>query len=353
MAEKDVYVELAEHLDEAPIGAPLSEELLEILRILYTPEEAELAVRLPFSSQTLEELAEMLNRHPQELGEMLERMASKGTVFRKRRGDEVKYRLLPTLVGIAETPFWPGKDNHEVRRLAPLWTKYLVSGWGREIGEREVPLLRVVPVEAEIDTASEVLPYETVMQLVEGADYIAVAYCPCRQMKAYQGEGCNHERENCFHFGSMGEYIVDQGMGRPLSLEETWEKLSEAHREGLVFSVENYQGKIATLCCCCGCCCAFLQARKNLGFPHAISPSSYMAAVDTNSCTACATCEERCPVGAITLGDEEVARVDADLCLGCGVCVSSCSEGAVSLRRRAGAKPIPTLQEYIVSMLKD
>lgn len=350
---RDVYKELARHLDEMPIGAPMSEELMEILHVLFTPEEAELACRLPFTNTGLEELAVTLSMDRKDLERLLEGMASKGTVFKSTKKGKTRYRLLPTLVGFSETPFWPGKENETVRRLAPLWIKYLYrGGWGREIAGRRVPLVRVVPVQEEISSTSEVLPYETVMDLVKEVDYHAVAYCPCRQMKAYVGDGCEHERENCFHFGSMGRYIVEQRMGRELTLEETLKKLEEAHEEGLVFMADNYQGKISTLCCCCGCCCVFLQCRKLLGLGNAVAPSNYVAVVNADSCTGCASCEERCPVGAVSLNGGETAEVDSSQCLGCGVCIPTCTGEALTLQRRADTRKIPTLQEFAMAQLE-
>lgn len=349
----DVYRRLAAHLDEMPIGAPMSEELLDILRLLFTPEEAELACKLPFTNTSLEDLASQLGGDPEGLRGMLDTMATKGTVFKSTKQGVTRYRLLPTLVGFSETPFWPGKENETVRKLAPLWIKYLYrGGWGKEIADRKVPLLRVVPVEEEVSSPSGILPYETVKDLVKKVDYHAVAYCPCRQMKAYVGEGCGHERENCFHFGSMGRYIVEYGMGRELTLDETLKKLQEAHEEGLVFMADNYQGKISTLCCCCGCCCVFLQSRKTLGYANAVAPSNYVASVEEDACTGCGNCEERCPVGAVSLDGGETAAVDAAACLGCGVCVPTCSGEALTLKRREGAKGIPTLQEFLASQLE-
>ena len=345
----DVYEALAQHLDEMPIGAPMCDELMEILHILFTPEEAELAVKLPFMNSTLEELSGMTGMPPEELETMLDNMAPKGTVFKRVKDGESKYRLLPTLVGFSETPFWPGKDNEMVRQLAPLWIKYLSGGFGKEIADREVPLVRAIPIQEEIGSSSQILPFETVIEIVRDLDYWAVAYCPCRQMKAYEGEGCEHERENCFHFGSMGRYIVEQGMGRELTLEETLSKLMEAHEEGLVFTTDNYQGKVSTICCCCGCCCVFLQTRKNLGYINSMAQSSYVPRVDEELCIGCGTCEERCPVEAVKLNDEEIAEVDESSCLGCGVCVPTCSGEALTLERREAPTGVPTLEEFIVS----
>lgn len=349
----EVYRALAEHLDRMPVGAPMSAELLEILRVLFTPEEARLAVRLPFFNTPLPEIARETGMPEDELRGMLDAMASKGTVFRNVKDGVARYRLLPTLVGFSETPFWPGRDDERARRLAPLWIRYLANAWGREIADRELPLVRVVPVEEDVSETSEVLPFETAKELVEGASFRAVAYCPCRQMKAYVGEGCEHERENCFHFGSMGRYIVEQGMGRPVTLEEAVRKLEEAHEAGLVFTVDNYQGKISTLCCCCSCCCVFMHSRRELGFENAVNPSSYVARVDRELCVGCGECEERCPVGAVRLDEHELARVDREECLGCGVCVPNCTGGAISLRRREKRSGVPTLEEFITSLQRE
>jgi ferredoxin len=344
----DVYTALVQHLDEMPIGAPMSDDLMEILRILFTPEEAELAVKLPFMNSTLEELSGMTGMPTEKLEPMLDTMVSKGTVFKKGKDGDVKYRLLPTIVGFSETPFWPGKENEVVRKLAPLWSDYFKSAFGKEIGDRKVPLVRAIPIQEEIGSSSQILPFETAMEILKDLDYWAVAYCPCRQIRAYEGEGCEHERENCFHFGSMGRYIVEQGMGRELTLEETLNKLKEAHEEGLVFSTDNYQGKVSTLCCCCGCCCAFLQTRKNLGYMHAMAQSSYVPKVDEELCIGCGNCEERCPVEAIKLNDEEIAEVNEGQCLGCGVCIPTCSGEALTLERRKAPEGVPTLEEFII-----
>lgn len=347
--EDDVYLALAKHLDKMPVGAPRSEELLEILRILFTPEEARLATKLPFVNTPLSVISAEIGIPPEELGRILDGMAFKGTVFRSVKDGVPRYRLLPTLVGFSETPFWPGKENEKVKKLAHLWIGYLRKAWGREIADRELPLVRAVPVEEDIDESSEVLPYETAKELLEEASFRAVAYCPCRQMKAYVGEGCDHERENCFHFGSMGRYMAEHGMGREISMEEAIQKLEEAHEAGLVFIADNYQGKISTLCCCCSCCCIFLNSRRELGFGNAINPSSYVARVDREMCVGCGECEARCPVGAVALDEHELAGVDRRQCLGCGVCVPNCTGGAIVLKRRDEITQVPTLEEFMAS----
>jgi NAD-dependent dihydropyrimidine dehydrogenase PreA subunit len=61
-----------------------------------------------------------------------------------------------------------------------------------------------------------------------------------------------------------------------------------------------------------------------------------MAQADQETCTACETCVDRCPVNAIIV--EESATVDQKICLGCGVCVPSCPADSIALTRRPEAE---------------
>jgi ferredoxin len=53
------------------------------------------------------------------------------------------------------------------------------------------------------------------------------------------------------------------------------------------------------------------------------------AKVDRDICTACDSCEQVCPAGAITI--EDVAAVDGGSCNECGACVEECPLDAISL----------------------
>lgn len=353
MDDATLYDKLAEHLDRnVVIGAPKSLALIEILKILFPREEAEIALHLPMQDKTVEELRELLPREMEDLEEKLQRMVTRGTVYTSRKpGKDRKYRLLPSVVGWAETPFWPGKETEETRKLAPLWLKYREEAFGREVARGGVPVVRVVPISKRLRDSSEVLPYEALKPLVEAQSFVAVANCPCRQMKRAVGEGCDHTLENCLHFGSFGRYMVEQGLGREITTEETLKILREANEEGLVHAADNINGHLSTICNCCGDCCVFLDTKKKMGL-HTISQSNYVARVDADLCAACGTCEERCPVGAVTLNGGDAAQVDEDLCIGCGVCTPTCPTEAVDLARRVEIKPPPDVGEFLAARFK-
>ena len=49
MVAKDLYGALGAKIDQLTVRTPQTETFREILRALYSPEEAELVVRMPFS----------------------------------------------------------------------------------------------------------------------------------------------------------------------------------------------------------------------------------------------------------------------------------------------------------------
>jgi ferredoxin len=53
-----------------------------------------------------------------------------------------------------------------------------------------------------------------------------------------------------------------------------------------------------------------------------------MAYVITDECIACGSCEDECPVEAISEGDDKYV-IDAKLCNDCGACAEQCPVEAI------------------------
>jgi ferredoxin len=53
-----------------------------------------------------------------------------------------------------------------------------------------------------------------------------------------------------------------------------------------------------------------------------------MAYVITDECIACGACEDECPVGAISEG-EEIYVINPELCTECGACADLCPVEAI------------------------
>lgn len=76
-----------------------------------------------------------------------------------------------------------------------------------------------------------------------------------------------------------------------------------------------------------------LGASSRASIPMArgfVTPEAITPVVDESACVMCGICEDKCPYGALRLG-EKLEVIDA-LCKGCGTCVAACPTGALDQR---------------------
>lgn len=346
------YEQLARHMDEAPIGAPYTADLVEILQSLFTPAEADLASRLPFKPTRLEELArEMgpkLGMVAGELGQTLEAMADRGLVFQS--GD--RFSLLPLVPGMAETQFMGGQTGEAKIDLAQLFENYYPSGIGQAMIDLPLPYSRVIPVGKTVENFQEILPYEQAAEVVKQASYTALTSCYCREQADLLGKGCKHPKDVCLMFGPFARFAVQKGWAEEINQEEALKTLDKASEAGLIHVTDNVAENPNFMCNCCGCCCMFLKTLTQLKHPGAVAPAGFMAEVDRAECTACGACVDACQVEAIRQEDDEPATVDPDYCLGCGQCKAACFFDAIKLERRDNIKPPPQSWPELAGRIK-
>jgi len=324
-----VYHALREFLDRFPLGFPATASgvEIEILRRLFTPEEAEAAVLLSPLPEEVEHIAGRAGRDPRELEERLDAMSRKGLVFRTRLEGKARYNTAPYMVGLYEYSVEMMDEE-----LASLYREYYESAYLDEMAASGIPGFRVFPVGEHIEADMTVYPFLDLVGEVKAARVISVADCICRKEARLTGGGCDHPRETCLSFGAAAEYYIENGIGREISAEEAIEILREADRSGLVHAGVNTK-HLSNICNCCPCCCASMKGIVQRGLDkHLFMNALFEAIVDGESCNACGDCVERCPVGAATLG--EVAAVDRDRCLGCGLCAAVCPGDAITVSLR-------------------
>ncbi len=326
---KDVYQRLAEFLDTLPQRYPVNTESgveLRVLKKIFTPDEAEMFMKLAPRPESAAEIAARIGVAPAELEQKLYEMSKKGLIFRAGRDGNYKYMATAFLVGIIEfqmnclTPeLLKEWDEFEPLLYKSTWLK----GTTRD--------LRTIPIEEAVASDAQVMPYESIEETIRCAKYIAISDCMCRRITDIQKKPCSHPMEVCFHFGSGTHYFVENGLGRYISREEAMAIVKKGKESGLVCQVSASQETNA-MCMCCACCCGPLRAVKACAKPAEMVNSSFFARVCEDDCTGCEMCVERCPMEAISVDD--IAHVDTDRCIGCGVCAVTCPVEAIKVYRK-------------------
>jgi electron transport complex protein RnfB len=334
----DIYEKLRERLDMFPQGFPRTESGVEIqiLRELFSPEEAEIMLVLRPSPEPVSAVAERMGRDEQELASALYEMSRRGLILRFRVSEEqALYFLAPWVVGIWE--FQIKNLNGENIRL---YEKYHEEALVPERTRSKAAGFRVIPVEQEVQGNSQVETYEKVSEIIEASTRFAVADCICRKEAEMFGHVCDRLMEACMMFDMAADYYIENECGREITKEEAKQILEKAEEDGLVHHSSNHLGKKIFICNCCGCCCKALGFVTKHGNPDAIARSNYYAVIDRDECNACEVCLDRCQVDAIRMEDD-AAAVDKDTCIGCGLCVSSCATEGISLARKTADEASP------------
>ena len=324
----DVFERLARALDGLPNGFPSTDSGVElaILRKIFSPEDAALALRLKPLPETAAMVARRLRRPTDEMRETLDGMAERGQIFSFRLRGRRYYALAPFIVGI-----WEFQLNHIDRELAELFEAYAPTLLGA-LGGTAPHLARVIPVNRRIEARAEVVPYDDLKALLERCSSFRVADCLCRKEQALLGKPCSHTSETCMSFSKEPNAYQDSPeWGREITREEALELLERVEEEGLVHCTYNVRREPFFVCNCCSCCCGFLRAVSEHGAPYMLARSNYVSAIDRETCSECGDCSgDRCPVAAIS-ADSGGYVVDQGRCIGCGVCALACSYDAIQL----------------------
>jgi ferredoxin len=319
-----------------------------MLKALYSPDEAELIVGMPFRLSTLERIAKATGRDPAVLEPQLSALCDKGLVVDLNLGGTYHYMVAPFVIGIFEFTMMRMKGSDpDIGRLSKLFVEYLEGGefYAANFGQGEkVSVARALPHLEHLGDHVEIFDYERVDRVIEEAESFSVSNCSCRHKKHHAGgEVCKVPLETCTSFGSAADYLVRHGMGRPISRQEMKDIVQRSKELKLVFSVDNVQQQPAFLCHCCGCCCGILEGINRHGYPNAIVSSTLVPNVDMDKCNGCQKCARVCHISAITLVPEPkeatgkrmfMPQIDEEACIGCGVCSLVCDPDAIDMRKR-------------------
>jgi Pyruvate/2-oxoacid:ferredoxin oxidoreductase delta subunit len=360
---KAQYRDLARRLEASPVSMPEPQDphawqgWKDILEILFSPEQAELAARLPVMPSSLDKIARRLKTNPAELRPQLDAMCDKGLVLDlvHPRTGQVKYLLSPPVVGFFEFSLMRAKDDIPKKRMAEALEAYthFDEAFCNEVFGHDTVVGRALVHENALGEnaaeASEVLDWERATSVVTDARSVAVSLCYCRHKAEHLGTACEAPQEVCLSLNGGADFVLRHEFGRAIEQAEALDILAQSRDLGLVQIADNVKNRPAYICNCCGCCCGQLQSINQYDL-QGVNPSGFQPVCSDDQCNGCSRCGRACPVTAITmtagrrtgnLKNDLRPAVDADRCLGCGVCATACTRGAIKMERGGNQRHIP------------
>ena len=329
-----IYRHLQEHLDTLPVGFPATKTGAEIrlLKRLFNLDEAKLALHMKFGYESASDIFKRISEKNITLDQVknhLKNMAKKGAIFISRRDNIPHYSLAMWVIGMYELQV----DNLSEEFLQEV-SQYSEDGFNKEFvtSAAKTSQFRVIPVNKSLNYKSTIASYNNVREVIENFEgLIAIANCICRQRRDLEGNPCKISdlREVCMPLGDFANHFIEQELGREISKQEAMNLITTAEEKGFIIETSNSQTP-EFFCLCCGDCCGYLTGMKNLPRPVNYFGTNYHAVVDSDLCSGCETCLERCQMDALTMVDG-ISVVNRDRCVGCGLCISTCPEKAIQL----------------------
>jgi formate hydrogenlyase subunit 6/NADH:ubiquinone oxidoreductase subunit I len=344
---RSAYARLSERLNRFPQGAPPTELLFRILRILVSEREADLVSRLPIRPFTADKASRAWKMGLTESRKVLDELARRAILVDFEQNGSIRYALPPPMAGFFEFSMMRVREDIDQKALSELFHQYLnvEEDFVLDLFTRgETQLGRTFVHEPALpeDTGLHVLEYERASQVISEASFRAVSMCYCRHKMRHLGRACDAPMEICLTFNSTAASLARHGNAREVDTAECLDLLARAHDNNLVQFGENVRREVAFICNCCGCCCEAMIAARRFAILKPVHTTNFLPELGSGACVGCGKCVGVCPVEAMTLASandpshprRKTARLAEELCLGCGLCVRACSRDNIRLTQR-------------------
>ena len=344
---KSSYSRLADRLNRFPQGAPPSELLFKILKMLFSQKEAKLVSLMPIKPFTAKKASRIWKMDLTNTQKALDKLADHAILVDVVQNGETVYTLPPPMAGFFEFSMMRVRNDIDQKVLSELFYEYInvEEDFIRELFTRgETQLGRTFIHEPALSTenALHVLDYERASEVIKTATHRGVGICYCRHKMEHLGRACDAPQDICMTFNTTADSLTRHGHAREVDVVECLDLLQVAYEHNLVQFGENVRNKVNFICNCCGCCCEAMIAARRFAILNPVHTTNFLPHINEANCNGCGKCINACPVEAMTLVSAndpnnpkmKVAKVEEYLCLGCGVCVRTCSENSIVLKSR-------------------
>jgi ferredoxin len=373
---KDIYRNLGRKIDSLNVKVPWNQTFYEILKELYSPEEAALVANMPSGLCTAEELESYLKIDHPVLRKLLASLCNKGLVVDVFLNNNYYYCPSPLVIGIFEFTMMRMDNDLNIKKIAKLFHRYLNDETFYNAnfnGKKKMGLMRTLPYEESLESNIaedhvEVLDYEKATAIVEEADIFSISACSCRHEKLHAREtedfcSLHAPLDTCASFGYSADYLIRNNLAKKVSKNHMLDNIARSKELGLVLNADNVKNNCQFMCHCCKCCCNVLLGISKFGFPDTIVTSSFIVEPIEDLCTGCGKCTSACSVDALALTPYnnpsrpkkmKTIKVNNTFCLGCGVCVTQCPSHALKMtkRKQRVLHPESTFEKAILKHLE-
>ncbi|MFH1851684.1 MAG: 4Fe-4S dicluster domain-containing protein [Candidatus Neomarinimicrobiota bacterium] len=344
---KSGYSSLVDRLNLFPQGAPPSELLYKILKMLFSELEASLVSSLPIKPFSAQKASILWKMDLPATRKILTELASRAILVDIEQDGQSVYTLPPPMAGFFEFSLMRLRTDIDQKALSELFYQYInvEEDFIRELFTRgETQLGRTFVNEPSLseENALHVLDYERASEVIRTAAAIGVGICYCRHKMAHMNRACTAPLDICLTFNNSAKSLLKYGIARPVDKAEGLDLLQQAYDNNLVQFGENVRRSVNFICNCCGCCCEAMIAARRFATLNPVHTTNFLPEINTSECDGCGKCVNICPVEAMTLVSandphrprKKQAKLDTEICLGCGLCVRTCRDRCITLRER-------------------
>ena len=206
------------------------------------------------------------------------------------------------------------------------------------------PILHVCPVSADVVEGGVISPYRDWRLIIENNTSFGIGECICRKAALTRGdaemdgfkrdhvwkEGADGEGfiDTCMVFGQYADCFIEQGLAERVTKEQMIANIECAIEDGFV--PDMYWAQHPEIMCLCrsDMCDVLTSYRRVHGMTdNRDRVTAYDLKYDKDACIKCGVCIDRCPMKAVSFGDEGYCVMDT-ACVACGQCALKCPAGA-------------------------